>query len=298
MDSHWYDLGQLQRWMREVITHPDGVEAGLRSEAAHAEIAAPAEAVEKIILPSRQQTSLQRLGIYANAYYARLLECLREEFPLLAKTLGEETFDGFAFGYLQAYPSRSYTLGDLGRYFPQYLTETQPADCVHDDGSPSWPDFVIDLAALERCYGEVFDGPGIENQCILQADDLGAIPPERWPEARLIPVPCLRLLTLRYPVHEYISAMRRDGEATVPDPQSTWLVVTRREYVVRRAAVSQTEFHLLSAIVAGETIGASVSRLASDPRFDQQTLEAKLSQWFQQWTAAAYFLGVQLAPVD
>src|SRR5688572_16099648 len=102
-----YELDQVQRWMQAVIVHPQGVEAGIRAAAAREHIDVAPEAMEQVVGPSRRQTSLERLEIYANAYYARLLECLREEFPALAHAVGEEAFGNFAFGYLQTYPSQS-----------------------------------------------------------------------------------------------------------------------------------------------------------------------------------------------
>ena len=291
-------LDQVQRWMQAVITHPDGVVAGMRSETAREELEVPPDGVEEVILRSRRLTSIERLQIYGNAYYARLLECLRQEYPALVHALGEETFDGFAFGYLQAYPSRSYTLAELGRHFPQYLTETRPAAEADAAGQPDWADFLIDLATVERTYSEVFDGPGIEGQRILQASDVAGLAPGEWSEACLIPVPCLRLLTLGYPVHEYISAVRRKAEAVIPEPSRTYLVVTRREFVVRRCAVSPVEYALLSTLVAGESVGAAIGRIASDPEADREALAKNLHGWFRQWAAAAFFQTVQLPRVS
>src|SRR6202022_3731779 len=96
-----WPLAPVQRWLQAVVMHPDGVGAGLASDAARQHLdVAPAD-VEDVIERSAAQTSVERLSIYANAYYARLLECLGEEFPVLKQTLGEETFDAFALAYLQ-----------------------------------------------------------------------------------------------------------------------------------------------------------------------------------------------------
>lgn len=293
VDDSSRELGRLQRWMQAVITHPDGVVAGIDSETAQQQIATSAGRVDQVVCRSRNQTSIERLGVYANAYHARLLECLRAEYPALVHALGAETFDGFAFGYLQSYPSTSYTLGNLGRNFPRFLMETRPDGTAEDD-LPSWPDFLIDLATVERTYNEVFDGPGIETDRILQAEDLAAVSPDQWPEAQLAPVPCLRLLTLRYPVHAYVSAVRHQSEAVIPDPAPTHLVVTRREYVVRRRAVSPVEYELLSSLAEGETVGSAIERAASAPGVDLDALPAQLQQWFKTWAAAAYFRAVEL----
>jgi hypothetical protein len=288
-----HGLDQVQHWMQSVIMHPDGVVAGIGSEAARGQIEISIERVEQVIRRSRRQTSIERLQVYANAYYARLLGCLREEFPATAHALGQETFDTFAFGYLQSYPSQSYTLANLGRHFPRFLAETRPRDLAGDDGSPGWPDFLIDLGTLERIYSEVFDGPGIENRRTLAADDLLQIEPQKWPEAQLIPAPCLRLLTLQYPVHEYVSAVRHKMETRIPEPTPTYLVVTRRDFVVRRRAVSGREFDLLTAMVDGETVGAAIERAAGTPGGASDHLAADLHEWFHSWAAAEYFLAVE-----
>lgn len=292
MTSSAQALEQVQNWMQAVIMHPDGVVAGIGSEPARRQIDVAAEEVEQVVRRSRSQSSIERLQIYANAYYARLLECLREEFPALVHALGQETFDGFAFGYLQEYPSQSYTLANLGRHFPRFLAETRPADTAGEEDGPTWPELLIDMATVERIYSEVFDGPGIEGGRILQAEDLSGIRPEQWPEARLIPVPCLRLLSLRYPVHDYVSAVRHQTEAVLPEPSPTCLVITRREYVVRRSTVSPTEYQLLKALVAGETVGRAIEHAAETAESD--TLAANLHGWFRDWAAAAYFERVEL----
>jgi hypothetical protein len=288
-----HPLNQVQRWMQTVVTHPDGVERGIDSAEARQHIDVTTPSVEEVITRSSTLTSIERLQIYGNAYYARLLECLRDEYPALAHAVGESAFAAFAFGYLQRYPSRSYTLAELGAKFPQYLSETRPtADC--DADKPEWSDFLIDLASLERTYSELFDGPGAEGQKLLQADDLLAIPPELWPQARLIPVECLRLMSFRFPVHVYATAVRRHETPDIPVAAETYLAITRRDFIVRRAPLSRIGFALLDALVAGENVEAAIRRAADlvDGKLDE--LSANMQQWFQNWSAAGYFRAVRL----
>ena len=98
--------------------HPAGAAEGVASEAARRAIDLPPEEAERVVTRSRSLTALERLAIYNRAYYARLLECLRESYPVLCHALGEDAFGSFALDYLQKYPSRSYTLNDLGANFP------------------------------------------------------------------------------------------------------------------------------------------------------------------------------------
>ncbi len=288
-------LATLQQWMQAVITHPHGVEAGLRSESARAHLDVSLETLQQVVLPSHRMTSADRLRIYANAYFARLLECLQEEFPAVAHAVGAEAFATFVWGYLQAYPSQSYTLSQLGRNFPMFLQETRPPRDVN--ASVDEMDFVIDLARVERLYSEVFDGPGVENKRTLQPEDLAALAPDQWLQTRLIPVPCLRLVEAAFPVHEYISGVRQRREIAFPSPQPTYLAVTRRNFLVRRCPMTQAQFQLLSSLVGGATIGDALEEIASQACEDLEGLAAQIQIWFHDWAAAGYFQGVAVSPL-
>ncbi len=287
------NLRQIQRWMQSVIMCPDGVVAGIASESAREQIDVNPENVEEVITRSQAQNSVERLNVYANAYYARLLECLTKEFPALVHAVGEETFSGFAFGYLQAYPSKSYTLNDLSRNFPKYLQETRPPK-ENDSDQPDWADFLIDLATLGRIYSEVFDGPGVEGEQLLHTDDLLSIPSERQSEAKLIPVECLRLMRFRFPVHAYASAVRHEEAPEIPKPESTYLAITRIDYVVRRWSLSPLQFELLAALLEGYPLGEAIARAVDAADAQVEQLAAQLKEWFREWSAAGFFRAVEL----
>ncbi len=122
-----FPLEQIQRWMQSVLMHPGGVAEGMQSEAAREHIDLPPGEIEQVVGRSAALDGLERLEIYARAYYARLVECMEAEFPILARAVGEELFREFAVGYLECYPSRSYTLNHLGGRFAEYLAETFPS---------------------------------------------------------------------------------------------------------------------------------------------------------------------------
>lgn len=287
-------LEQIQRWMQTVITHPHGVAAGVASDDARTHIDVTPDTLEELVNRSHHLTSFERVGIYANAYYSRLLECLREDFPALAYALGDESFDAFAFGYLQQYPSESYTLEHLSSRFPQYLEETRPNE-GEDEKYLSWPDFLIDLATLEQTYNEIFDGPGIEDAELLQPEELTDILPECWADARLMPAPCLRLLRLKYPVHEFASAVHKEQSPTVPEPVSTFLVIMRRDYLIHRYTVTRDEFRLLESFVDGRTVGDALGELVNEPEVDSEQLAENMREWFHSWARLALFTRIELA---
>src|SRR5258708_5353201 len=137
-----------------------------------------------------------------------------------------------------------------------------------------------DPANLELSFNEVFDGPGVEGVHLLDGDQLRAISPEQMLEARLVAVPCLRLLALRYPVHTYFTAVRRHEEPDVPEPAETYLAITRRRYVVRHYELSPPAYQLLHALLAGESVGQAISRAVEAAGPDLDRLPYKLWRWF------------------
>jgi hypothetical protein len=212
---------------------------------------------------------------------------MRELFPVLVQALGAELFDGFSCGYLQAHPPHSYTLGHLADNFVPYLEQTRPTG---DDSD--WSEFIVDLARLEWSIDQVFDGPGVERERLLDAATLNRISPDRWAEARLITVCCLRLLQFQFPVNDYFTAVRLGDEPPPPARSVTYLALSRRDFVVRRYELSRQQYDLLSALVEGKTVHEAIVR-AADSCEDLDALAESLENWFHQWSARGFFKNVQ-----
>lgn len=280
-------LAAIQQWMQAAITHPNGVQAGIADLSVGNSLP-----VEDAILPSSKMTGLERLQIYGRAYFGRLIECLQAQFPAVRTAIGDDAFNAMAFGYLAQNPSTDYSLGAFGQSFDTFLAATRPMPSEKiDSGQPDFADFLIDLAKLEWTYADVFNGKGPETSEQLSASDLTGLTADEFAESRLIPFDCVRLLQFRFPVHEYISALRRETTATIPDARRVNLVVTRRTYIVRRFEVDRQQFQLLRSILDGRTIGDSLQQLCAEPETDIRTLTSDLQKWFRDWTAAPLFAG-------
>jgi hypothetical protein len=285
-------LDRLQRWMLSVITHPQGVAAGVADPAAQGEIRVTAEDLEQIVTRSRACDSLERLAVYSGAYFARLLECLEAEFEAVTRAAGREAFTSLAAGYLQAHPPSSYTLNRLGARFPRYLEESRPPRA---DGAeqPDWADLLIDLALLERCESEVFDGPGEEGSPPIDSAMLSTVPAHQWSALRVRTSASLRILRLRFPVHEYQASLRRSADAALPRPRPVTLAISRRNYALGRRELTAPQETLLKSLVDLPLGGALETTLAADALSPEELL-AVLPEWFRDWTAAAIIAGIDL----
>lgn len=284
-------LEQVQRWMQSVIMHRGGVAEGVESPEARAHIDLSLSELGRVILRSRALSSADRLEIYVNAYYARLMECLEEEFVVTRRALGEELFAAVTFGYLQSYPSQSYTLNQLGARFPRYLAEARlHAADVPEGAGPTWADFIAELAAFERAMYEVYDGPGTEGAPAFDPAPLTS--GGDWETLRLIVAPCLKLLTFSHPVSDYWE-VARDGPAPATcEPRETHVAINRRDYVVERYPLLPAEFVLLRELAEGAALASALAAAhAAWPPGDP--FEAQLGPWFTRWVAGGFFSAVE-----
>ena len=246
--------------------------------------AAAGAPANEVVLPSSQMSGEERLAIYQRAYLARLIECLRAEYPQTCRALGESLFDSFAAGYLAKHPSTSYTLEDLGRNFPAYLADS----AAHESSAAEWRHLLVDLATLEWTTADVFNGPGVEHQPPL---DPAQLAPEAWDTLHISLAPCVRLLDLQYPVHKYYRRLRDQAESPPPAAARTRLIVSRLDYTVRHHAVSEPQSDILRGIERGDALSTALAAAANCFSGDLDQFAAELHGWFV-WFAAERLLVV------
>ncbi len=286
-------LDQIQRWMQSVIMHPGGVAEGVEAAAARQHLDVPLAELDSVIQPSQALSSSARLEIYVDAYYERLLECLRQEFCGTQYAVGEELFDALAFGYLQSYPSGSYTLGQLGASLAQFLEERRlHAQDVPEGAPDTWPEFVVELAQFERVQREVFDAEGTERGNLLDFNELASVAPGNWPGLQLTLAPCLRLFRATHPVHAYWQAFREESAPAAPESRETWVAINRRNYLIERHGLSAAQYALLSSLAAGEPLGRAIGAAAAVDRGPDGSLAEQLGNWFAFWSRHGFFIAM------
>jgi hypothetical protein len=272
-------LPRMQRWLQAVVAHPGSVEEAVAGPAAASELA-PA-AIGELILPSRSLAPVERIGIYHGMYLLRMEEALATDYPALKHFLGDDGFLALVRDYVQAHPSRSYSLNRLGDALPQY---------VRDAPGLKRREFCHDLARLELAVSAVFDAPETPP---LTAADVARVAPEAWEQAQLHTIEAFRLLALRYPANEYLQSVRDDRhDHPRPRVKPNWLAVYRSEYAVYRLALSRPAHDLLADLAAGRSLGEAVAAaIARGGR--RAPSEDELQRWFRNWVSAGLFRAVR-----
>ncbi len=137
---------------------------------------------------------------------------------------------------------------------------------------------MIDLATLEWTFSQVFDGPGVERETLLDARDLALIGPDRWPTARIETVPCLKVIELRFPLNEFYTAARRGDQPAIPAAAPSWLAITRATSSCADTKSRSRSSFCSRRLIDGQTIGRGHRAIAGgSPDADVEQLATQLA---------------------
>jgi hypothetical protein len=219
-----------------------------------------------------------RLAIYQDMYLARLTDALRQTFPAVARSLGEETFAALARDYLRQHPSEHHDIAQAGRRLAAFLRR------YPDPGRPG----LADLTELEWARQEVFfEAPAAP----VGRAALAGLSPDAFGAARLRLVPALRLLLLDHPVTASWRCLQVGQPAIPQAPGPEAVAVWRAGPQVVHAAVPLDEAAALQAARAGRPL-AEVCQAFQDRDEPARSAHAALASWLEEgWLA-----GVEAAP--
>jgi hypothetical protein len=264
------DLSVLQEWILTACTAAGGARKGLRVSSAREGLEASA-----VVKGSSHLTSEDRLDIYGRGYLARLCGCLRAEFPGLRALVGDQVFDLFVHGYIEACPPKSYSLFNLGAGFPDYLQKTRPRPIGSAGSLDALPSA---LARLERARLEARHAPGIETDpahhpidplTVMTTPDLTV----RTPES-------LRLLHLNFPLTDALTATDRGNRPAIPPPAETYYVVARTHYQVHVHVLTPWQHAFLRACpIRGIPLHTAIATTAQTTAGDPTEIWTALILW-------------------
>jgi len=257
-------LKELENLLYRLITAPNGVAEGL---AAERELGAAA--LDAIVLGDDRMSAEARVDIYANMYFYRIRDALKEDFPATLAVLGDANFHNLVTGYLLEYPPTQPSISHCGSHLAEYLRDHP----LRDDAP-----FIADLAALERASVEVFLGP---DAAPIEPDTLRALAPQDWPAMKLKIHPSAQILVLDWRVSELLRAVE-EGRAWKPAERgAVKVLVWRRDARVFYRDLEKAEADALEAVSRGATfaeICELVAATAEDP-YPAAAMNRMLARW-------------------
>jgi hypothetical protein len=235
-------LSETQQLLWRLITAPEGVAAALAADADRG--GSLRTAVADTVRSHGALDAVQRLDVYANMYFFRLLDVLKEDHPATCALLGEVAFHNLITDYLLRHPPTHFSIREAGRHLPELL--------VGHSSAIAHP-CVSDLARFEGALNDAFDAADAPS---LSADALAAVQPEDWPRLRFTLHPAVRLLACGWPVQLVRGAVDRGEPAVDPAPAATRLCVWRRELMVLHRCLDAVELAALQAVADGARFDA------------------------------------------
>lgn len=239
-----------------------------------------AEEAKEYLLPSPTLQPHERLEIYNQQYWYRLLTVLQEEFPLLLRLFGYHAFNQeIATPYLLEYPPSSWSLNPIGEKFVEWI----------DAKWKGKEDHAITYAAaqVDWAYHLAFHAPN-QHPTLLEAR-VGA---EELLHLPLTLQPHLQLLTLS---HHLLSIRKKFLEKEVdewmelPFPQVDHskehqvALFRDEEGLLHWTELSPEEHNFLSLFQEPKSLAAA-SQVAEERGGSlHRAASQKLSTWVQDW---------------
>lgn len=257
------ELVDIQHWMQASLIDP-GVNSDLQMINTH-------------ITEVEHMETKDRLAIYQRSYYARLIECMRNQFKALVYTLEDGLFEEFCRMYLRAYPSQDPSLSPLGARFPQFLEEIRP-----DKEQPErWIDFMIAMAQFELDLYLIFDKEGAEEKGYADA---------HVTNEKLQLQPCFSVHQYPFRVNTYYQEIAQGNSPEITPPEETYVAFVRVNYQVFVIELQEKQYQLLEHILKTGYIRTGLNGFINQYNLDPERVETKWEEWKKDWINKGFFI--------
>jgi hypothetical protein len=249
---------QLNDWQREIEAYLLGQES------------TPNPALRASLLGSPALSAEDGLAIYHNAYRARLLEAVRDDYHAVHGWLGDEEFDALAGAYIEAHPSQHFSLRWLGARLAEFIE----GYLVAEQSAP-----LSELARLEWAFTLAFDAPeGVP----LSLQQMASLPAEDWPTLQVRLLPSVQWQSCRYNSVAIWRALKDDTAfpGSVLLEQTQVCLIWRQGLISRYRSLSHAEATALQGMAVDGWSFADLCAQLSELG-DNAPLQA--ATWLRQW---------------
>lgn len=255
-------LIQLQEWFSQaVICQSEEDQLRVFSESGH------------YIKSSSNLEAKERLSIYMTDFWPRCLNSLEEDFPLLCQHMSKPVFLTWMKQYLDAYPSRSFTLFHLPNDLEGFL-ETQYYERDRD--------IVLDIAQYEwaYCSAAIAKESVTFNPNLLTDQQKQSVL-----DIRFKLNDSLRILKRQYSFSDDSKELKADAHA---------ICIYRQDYKVKETRIPYHLFDILEAIQKGVSVRDALEMVRpSLSHLDEFIQETQINTWFGICVQNGWFLHPQ-----
>jgi Putative DNA-binding domain len=274
-------LKRTQQWFASIITRP--VDEENRINPISPTKKPMEEEAAYYIVPSPTLRPVQRIQIYNQQYWWRLLNTLQDVFPCVVRLFGYHDFNlKIGIPYLVKYPPRHWSLTFLGDYLPQWVKE----DYREEDKT-----LVYDSVKVDWAFGRSFLAPQLAPIDTSNfSSDVGM---SALLTKKLYLQPNVFLFEMNWDMFQFRTEfLKQEPEYWIdndfpelPKDRKYFFVLYRnRKNDISWKEISEGEYRLLTLFQKGMTIEKACQWLEKQegPLYDAAMKQLHL--WFQEWT--------------
>lgn len=259
-------LFDLQKWFGEIISTPlcEG-DTIAKITPSHQEIEKEAS---RFVVKSETLLPYQRVEIYNQQYWWRLLGILQENYPLLLRLFGYSAFNQvILIPYLKAYPPSDWSVNFVGNQLPAYLFKN-----YHEKDRT----LVLNAAKLDLAYHNMFFHKVLEKLPSIESDKTLYL----QPHVKLFKLP-FNLFSFRREMIE------KQGDYYLENPfpelvkGTYFFVLYRKDKFFAWRQLEEGEYQILKQFEKGASIDTCCSFLETAKESIQKAAENSLSLWFK-----------------
>lgn len=273
------DLETTQKWFANIITNKLDDDY-INTVTPHGMLVAEESA--RYIVPSKTLQPHQRMQIYNQQYWWRLLKALHENFPLVTRLFGYYAFnEEIAIPYLLKYPPKHWSLNVLGDLLPKWVQE----DYKGEDRS-----LIYQATALDWACNASFVAP---KKSHLTSDILGGESQEKLMTYKFYLQPHIHLFNLEFDLFTFRDAFllkdvdywtENDFPPLAKGRPFYFVIFRSHKNLILWKEISVAEYTVLQELKAGATIQELCDHLETQPTDIFEEVSQNLQQWLQRYT--------------
>lgn len=274
-------LKREQQWFGLIIGRP--IDADSRMDPISPTGCLMEEEAAEHIVPSPTLRPAQRIQIYNQQYWWRLLNTLHESFPLLTRLFGYFEFNQvIGIPYLTKYPPRHWSLGLLGDRLPQWCREDYDAP---DKG------LVSHAAELDWAFSSSFTsnaGVPLTQSEVATPDDAAVLL-----DKTLYTQPYIHLFAWDYDLFKYREDFLKqdcgywiNNDFPVLEHSRAYYFILYRDWRnhISWKEITEGEYVILRHFQKGASINSICESLEGQKTEVYEAAMENLQVWFQEWT--------------